>query len=67
MSTSSTNFSIESHFTGKSPAVREINDRKMKALQKIGSVIEEPKKTSIHLVHGSALAGVSSRKDALWL
>ena len=67
MSTSPTNFTIESHFTNKSPVVREIYDRLMKALQKFGLVIEEPKKTSIHLVHGSALAGVSTRKGALWL
>lgn len=63
----STDFTIESHFTGKSPVVREIYDRLMKALRKLGTVIEEPKKTSIHLVHGSALAGVSTRKEALWL
>ena len=67
MPTSPNNFSVEFHFTGKSPAVREIYDRLMKALRRFGSVIEEPKKTSIHLVHGSALAGVSTRKDALWL
>ena len=67
MSTSPNNFTVAFHFTGKSPAVREIYDRLMKALRKFGSVIEEPKKTSIHLVHGSALAGVSTRKEALWL
>ena len=67
MSTSPTNFTIESHFTGKSPVVREIYDRLMKALQEMGPVTEEPKKTSIHLVHGSALVGVSTRKAALWL
>ena len=67
MPTSPTDFSVDFHFTGKSPAVREIYDRLMNALRKFGSMIEEPKKTSIHLVHGSALAGVSTRKDALWL
>lgn len=67
MPASPTTFSVESHFTGKSPAVHEIYDRLMKALRKFGPVVEEPKKTSIHLVHGSALAGVSTRKDALWL
>jgi hypothetical protein len=67
MPTSPTDFSVDFHFTGKSRAVREIYDRLMRALRKFGSVIEEPKKTSIHLVHGSALAGVSTRKDALWL
>ena len=67
MSTSPTNFTVDFHFTGKSPVVREIYNRLMKALRKFGSVTEEPKKTSIHLVHGTALAGVSTRKDALWL
>ncbi len=67
MSTSPTHFTVESHFTDKSPVVREIYNRLMNALRKFGPVTEEPKKTSIHLVHGSALAGVSTRKDALWL
>ena len=60
-------FTLEAHFTDQSPVVREIYKRLMKTLRKFGPVIEEPKKTSIHLVHGSALAGVSTRKDALWL
>ena len=67
MSTSPTHFTVKSHFTDKSPVVREIYNRLMNALRKFGPVTEEPKKTSIHLVHGSALAGVSTRKDALWL
>jgi len=32
-----------------------------------GPIVEEPEKTSIHIVHGNALAGMSTRKDALWL
>ena len=67
MPASPTGFTVEFHFIGKSPAVREIYNRLMKALRKLGSVTEEPKKPSIHLVHGSALAGVSRRKDAPWL
>jgi hypothetical protein len=30
-------------------------------------VVEDPKKTSIHLVHGTALAGVAARKSHLEL
>lgn len=60
-------FTIESHFTDKSPTVREIYDRLIKALHKFGPVTEEPKKTSIHLVRVSGFAGVSTRKEALWL
>ena len=63
----SNEFTIASHFEGKAPVVREIYDRLIKTLKGFGPIIEEPKKTSIHIVHGSALAGVSTRKDALWL
>ncbi len=55
------NFSLESHFSGKEPSVRALYDRLLLALQKFGKVIEEPKKTSIHLVNGSAFAGVQTR------
>jgi len=47
--------------------VRRIYDRLLKAIQQIGPVIEEPKKTSIHLVNANALAGVATRKDSLIL
>ena len=63
----SNEFSIASHFEGKAPVVREIYDRLIKTIKGFGPIVEEPKKTSIHIVHGSALAGVSTRKDALWL
>ena len=62
-----TEFSISSHFEGKAPVVHEIYNRLIKTIKTFGPVVEEPKKTSIHIVHGSALAGVSTRKDALWL
>ena len=55
------NFSLESHFSGKEPIVRKMYDRLLSALQKFGKVIEEPKKTSIHLVNVSAFAGVQTR------
>ena len=67
MSTSPTIYTVESHFMDKSPVVQEIYKNLMKALKNFGPVTEEPKKTSIHLVRGSAFAGVSTRKDALWL
>jgi hypothetical protein len=60
-------FTVTSHFEGKSPIVREIYERLIKTIKGFGPIVEEPKKTSIHIVHGSALAGVSTRKDALWL
>ena len=55
------NFSLESHFSGKEPSVRAMYDHLLSALRKFGKVIEEPKKTSIHLVNVSAFAGVQTR------
>jgi len=58
---------VAQHFVGKDPVVRAIYDRILKEARKLGPVIEEPKKTSIHLVNKSAFAGVATRKDALIL
>ena len=55
------NFSMDSHFSGKEPSVRAMYDHLLSALRKFGKVIEEPKKTSIHLVNVSAFAGVQTR------
>ncbi len=56
---------VDDHFTGKLPTVRGIYDELLAALRTIGPVEEEPKKTSIHLVRSSALAGVEVRRDYL--
>jgi hypothetical protein len=58
---------VDDHFEGKSAAVRMVYDRILTALRKIGTVHEEAKKTSIHIVRSSALAGVEARKDYLLL
>ena len=55
------NFSLDSHFSGKEPSVRTMYDRLLSALREFGKVIEEPKKTSIHLVNVTAFAGVQTR------
>jgi hypothetical protein len=60
-------FSVNSHFETKSPVVREIYGQVINALKPFGRVIEEPKKTSIHLVNVTALAGVATRKEYLIL
>ncbi len=60
-------FSIESHFVDKAPAVRAVYDRLLYETCKFGNVVEEAKKTSIHLVNKTAFAGVSTRKTALLL
>ena len=67
MPTGSSGFTIKSHFEGKDPAVRQIYDRLLKAAGKFGPVVEEPKKTSIHLVNKTAFAGVATRKSAIVL
>ena len=55
------------HFEGKDAIVRSIYDRILSEARKFGPVVEEPKKTSIHLVNKSAFAGVVTRKSALIL
>ena len=59
--------SVSQHFENKDPVVKSIYDRILKESRKFGRVVEEPKKTSIHLVNKSAFAGVSTRKNALIL
>jgi hypothetical protein len=60
-------FTVKSHFENKDAAVRRIYDRLLKATGKFGPVAEDPKKTSIHLVHQTAFAGVATRKSAMVL
>ena len=67
MSHTGNGFTVKSHFEGKAPNVRKIYDQLMKRLKKFGKITEEPKKTSIHLVNATALAGVATRKEALVL
>ena len=62
-----TEFTVTQHFEGKDPVVKSIYDRILIESRKFGPVIEEPKKTSIHLVNKSAFAGVVTRKNALVL
>ena len=61
------NFSLDSHFSGKEPIVRAMYDRLLSSLRKFGKIIEEPKKTSIHLVNVSAFAGVQTRATYILL
>ena len=60
-------FSVASHFAGKEPTTRKIYDRLLQTSEKFGAVIEDPKKTSIHLVNKTAFAGVATRKNAIVL
>ena len=60
-------FSVSAHFDGREPTTRKIYDRLLQASGKFGPVIEDPKKTSIHLVNKTAFAGVATRKSAIVL
>jgi Domain of unknown function (DUF5655) len=63
---SSSGFTVESHFVGKE-ATRKIYERLLKTSRKFGSIVEDPKKTSIHLNHKTAFAGIATRKSAIIL
>ena len=56
-------YSVSDHFVNKDPSVRELYDQLVSLLQTFGPVEEDPKKTSIHLNHKSALAGVETRRN----
>jgi hypothetical protein len=58
---------VEQHFTNKQPQVRAIYERLLEITARFGTVREEPKKTSIHLMNRTAFAGVATRKDSLIL
>ena len=62
-----TEHTVSQHFEGKDPMVKSIYERIVKETRKFGKVIEEPKKTSIHLVNKSAFAGIATQKVALIL
>src|SRR4051794_39005887 len=59
--------SVASHFDGKSPNVQAVYARVLDVIRLLGTVEEDPKKTSIHLVRSSALAGVETRNGYLLL
>ena len=60
-------YSIENHFAGKDPITRTLYNKLLEILNSFGPIIEESKKTSIHLVRKSALVGVETRKFYLLL
>jgi hypothetical protein len=60
-------YSVSDHFAGKEPIVWEVYQHLLIEMRKFGPVVEQPKKTSIHLVNRSAFAGVVTRRTALIL
>ena len=55
-------FTVTSHFEGKAPVVFQIYKQLLKSLRRYGPVIEDPKKTSIHLVNATAAAFVRTSR-----
>jgi len=60
-------FTVNHHFVGKDPIVRDIYAQLKRAITRFGPIVEEPKKTSIHIVNRTALAGVATRRAHLVL
>lgn len=58
---------VASHFTNSAPAVLSTYQQLLKTARTLGPVVEDPKKTSIHLVRQTAFAGVATRRDSLIL
>lgn len=56
---------VKSHFEAKAPNVCATYVALLEAARLLGPVVEESKKTSIHLVRGTAFAGIATRKA--WL
>jgi len=58
---------VDSHFAGKTPALRDVFDRLTAKLSKTGPLRVDAVKTSIHLISGRAFGGVTVTGDALRL
>jgi hypothetical protein len=67
MRSGETQWRVDSHFEGKGASVRGVYDALIARLSELGDVVVEPKKTCLHLVNRTALAGVYPRKDVLQL
>lgn len=58
--------SVALHFEKSDPLVRATYQQLL-AARTLGPVMEEPKKTSMHLVRDTAFAGVATRRSSLIL
>ena len=63
----SVRMSVKSHFATKDPSVFATYRRVVDVARTFGPVAEETKKTSIHLVRHTALAGIATRRSSLVL
>ncbi len=62
-----TGYSVQQHFSRCSSAVKATYARILEVCKDFGEAREEAKKTSIHLVHRTAFAGISTRRESLIL
>ena len=58
---------VDQHFERAEPDVHATYEKIVKAARRFGPVVEDPKKTSIHLNRRTAFAGIATRKSALIL
>lgn len=58
---------VEQHFAKSDPLVRDVYAHLLGAVESFGPIIVEAKKTSIHLCHRTAFAGVRVRSKYLIL
>ena len=65
--TTSNGYTVNYHFINREPVVKAAYAAILNAVRKFGPVIEDPKKTSIHLNRRTAFAGIATRKAALVL
>ena len=59
--------SVAEHFVKKDASVRETYDALLRIARTFGDVVEDSKKTSIHLVAKTAFAGIVTRRSKLVL
>lgn len=60
-------YTLANHLDGRAPSVRATYDCIIALLESFGPLTIEPKKTTIHLVHRTALGGIVTRKENLLL
>jgi hypothetical protein len=60
-------FTVDAHFDGKEIVVRQTYEALLKILKNRGPIVEEPHRTSIHLIRETTLAGVATRKNYIIL
>jgi hypothetical protein len=58
---------VDRHFAKAEPSVLATYRKLLTTARTLGPVVEDPKKTSIHLVRRTAFAGVATRRSALIL